>query len=195
MEAEERKELEAAVESILFAAGDPVETDRIAMALEQPRETVEGVLADLGNHYAFDRRGVRLLHLEDSWQLCSAPDYGELIHKALEIRKPAKLSQPALEALTIVAYFQPTTRAYVDQIRGVDSAYTMKLLLERGLIEECGRLQLPGRPHLYRTTQQFLRAFHLESLEELPELQEPLEPEQLRIPAVEAREQEAAELE
>ena len=110
------------------------------------------------------------MRMEDSWQLCSAPDYASAVRQAFEIRKPAKLSQPALEVLTIIAYYQPTTRAYVDQIRGVDSAYTIGLLLERKLIEECGRLQVPGRPHLYRTTKQFLRAFHLSSLEELPEL-------------------------
>ena len=93
-----------------------------------------------------------------------------VIRKAFEIRKPAKLSQPALEVLTIIAYYQPATRAYVDQIRGVDSSYTMGLLLDRGLIEECGRLQVPGRPRQYRTTKQFLRAFHLTSLDELPEM-------------------------
>ena len=98
------------------------------------------------------------------------PEYGDIIRKAFEIRKPAKLSQPALEVLTIIAYYQPTTRAYVDQIRGVDSSYTVGLLLERKLIEECGRLQVPGRPHLYRTTKAFLRAFHLNSLEDLPEM-------------------------
>ena len=110
------------------------------------------------------------MHMEDSWQLCSAPDYADMIRRAFEIRKPAKLSQPALEVLAIIAYYQPTTRAYVDQIRGVDSAYTIGLLLDRKLIEECGRLQVPGRPRLYRTTKQFLRAFHLTSLDDLPEL-------------------------
>ena len=94
----------------------------------------------------------------------------DIIRKAFEIRKPAKLSQPALEVLTIIAYYQPTTRAYVDQVRGVDSSYTMGLLQERKLIEECGRLQVPGRPRLYRTTKEFLRVFHLSSLEELPEM-------------------------
>jgi segregation and condensation protein B len=122
------------------------------------------------DYYAYERRGIRLLRMEDSWQLCSAPDYGDVIRKAFEIRKPAKLSQPALEVLTIIAYYQPTTRAYVDQIRGVDSGYTIGLLQERKLIEECGRLQVPGRPRLYRTTKQFLRAFHLNSLEDLPEM-------------------------
>lgn len=170
MEHLEMKEIESAVEAILFASGEPVQTERICLALEIDQPTVEQVLQRLMDYYAYERRGIRLLHIEDSWQLCSSPDYADLIRKAFEIRKPAKLSQPALEVLTIIAYYQPTTRAYVDQIRGVDSAYTIGLLLERKLIEECGRLQVPGRPHLYRTTRQFLRAFHLSSLEDLPEM-------------------------
>lgn len=164
------REIEAAAEGILFASGEPVHVDRLCVALELDRSTVEQVLQKLMDYYAYERRGVRLVRMENSWQLCSAPDYGEVIRKAFEIRKPAKLSQPALEVLTIIAYYQPTTRAYVDQIRGVDSAYTVGLLLDRKLIEECGRLQVPGRPHLYRTTKQFLRAFHLTSLEDLPEM-------------------------
>ncbi|SFP11899.1 segregation and condensation protein B [Oscillibacter sp. PC13] len=166
----EMKEIESAVEGILFASGEPVQEDRICMALEIDRPAAEQVLQKLMDYYAYERRGIRLLHMEDSWQLCSAPDYADVIRKAFEIRKPAKLSQPAMEVLTIIAYYQPTTRAYVDQIRGVDSAYTVGLLLERKLIEECGRLQVPGRPHLYRTTKQFLRAFHLSSLDDLPEM-------------------------
>ena len=150
----EMKEIESAVEGILFASGEPVQTDRICVALEMDRPTVEQVLQKLMDYYAYERRGIRLLHMEDTWQLCSAPDYADVIRRAFEIRKPAKLSQPALEVLTIIAYYQPTTRAYVD----------------RKLIEECGRLQVPGRPHLYRTTKQFLRAFHLTSLDDLPEL-------------------------
>ena len=183
METLENKELESAVEAILFASGEPVQTERICVALELERPAAEQALQRLMDYYAYERRGIRLLHIEDSWQLCSAPEYGDAVRRALEVRKPAKLSQPALEALTIIAYYQPTTRAYVDQIRGVDSAYTMSLLLNRDLIEECGRLQVPGRPRLYRTTKQFLRAFHLDSLEDLPELTElseeedPLDPE------------------
>ena len=164
------REIESAVEGILFASGEPVQVDRICVALEIDRPTAEQVLQKLMDYYAYERRGIRLLSIEDSWQLCSAPDYADIIRRAFEIRKPAKLSQPALEVLTIIAYYQPATRAYVDQIRGVDSSYTMGLLLERGLIEECGRLQVPGRPRQYRTTKRFLRAFHLTSLEELPEL-------------------------
>ena len=170
MENLEMKEIESAIEGILFAAGEPVREDRIAAAMELDRPTVQQILQKLMDYYAYERRGIRLLHMEDTWQLCSAPDYADAIRRAFEIRKPAKLSQPALEVLTIIAYYQPTTRAYVDQIRGVDSSYTMGLLQERKLIEECGRLQVPGRPRLYRTTKQFLRAFHLSSLDDLPEM-------------------------
>ena len=164
------REMEAAAEGILFAAGESVEIKRLCLALDADRSTVEEILRRLGDYYAFERRGIRLIYMEDSYQLCSAPDYADVIRKAFETRKPARLSQPALEVLTIIAYYQPTTRAYVDQVRGVDSAYTVGLLLERGLIEECGRLQVPGRPILYRTTKHFLRSFHLNSLDDLPEI-------------------------
>ena len=170
MENQEMKEIEAAVESILFASGEPVEIDRICMATDLDRKTAELVLQRLSDYYSYERRGIRLVQMDDSYQLVSAPEYAEIIRTAFEIRKPAKLSQPALEVLTIIAYYQPTTRAYVDQIRGVDSSYTVGLLLDRHMIEECGRLQVPGRPHLYRTTKTFLRSFHLNSLEDLPEM-------------------------
>lgn len=170
METMDMKEIESAVEGILFVSGDPIHIDRVCVALEIDRPTAERVLQKLMDHYAYERRGVRLIQVEDTWQMCSATDYADVIRKAFEIRKPAKLSQPALEVLTIIAYYQPSTRAYVDQIRGVDSSYTVGLLLDRKLIEECGRLQVPGRPRLYRTTKNFLRAFHLRSLDELPEL-------------------------
>ena len=166
----DRKELESALEAILFASGEPVQVDRICVALDIDRPTVEQLLQKLMDYYAYERRGIRLLRMEDTWQLCSAPDYADVIRQAFEIRKPAKLSQPALEVLTIIAYYQPATRAYVDQIRGVDSSYTVSLLLERDLIEECGRLAVPGRPIQYRTTQTFLRSFGLSNLDELPEL-------------------------
>ena len=181
MEAMEMKEIEAAVEGILFASGEPVAADRIAVALELDRDTVDQVLRRLADYYSYERRGMRLVRMEDTWQLCSAPEYADVIRRAFEIRKPAKLSQPALEVLTIIAYYQPTTRAYVDQIRGVDSAYTVGLLLNRGLIEEAGRLQVPGRPHLYRTTKKFLRAFHLTSLDDLPEMPDLAGEGQLRL--------------
>ena len=181
MDTLEMREVEAAIEGILFASGEPVHVERICVAMNMDRATVELVLQKLTDYYAYERRGMRLLKLEDSYQLCSAPEYGELIRKAFEVRRPAKLSQPALEVLTIIAYYQPTTRAYVDQIRGVDSSYTVGLLLDRHLIEECGRLQVPGRPRLYRTTQAFLRAFHLNSLDDLPEMSGLEEDGQLRL--------------
>lgn len=166
----EVKEIESAIEGILFAAGDPVGVERLCMALDLDRATVDSVCQRLADYYSYERRGVRLLRLENSYQLCSAPEYADYIRRAFESRRPARLSQPALEVLAIIAYYQPTTRAYVDQIRGVDSAYTVGLLLERDLIEECGRLSVPGRPILYRTTRTFLRSFGLSSLEDLPEL-------------------------
>ena len=183
MESMELHEVRSAMEGILFAAGEPVNIDRICLALGLDRPTAEQVLRELGDGYAYERRGIRLVRMEDSWQLCSAPDYADAIRRAFEIRKPAKLSQPALEVLTVIAYFQPTTRADVDQVRGVDSSYTMGLLQERRLIEECGRLQVPGRPHLYRTTKEFLRVFHLGSLDELPEMPGLEADGQLRIEA------------
>ena len=166
----ELKEMEAALEGILFAAGEPVGVERLCLALEADRPTVEAVAQRLSDQYSYERRGVRLLKLDNSFQLCSAPEYAGVIRKAMESRRPARLSQPALEVLAIIAYYQPATRAYVDQIRGVDSSYTISLLLERELIEESGRLAVPGRPILYRTTKNFLRSFGLGSLDELPEL-------------------------
>lgn len=166
----ELKELEGAIEGILFAAGDPVPVDRICFVLEQDKETVESVCQRLADQYSYERKGIRLVRLENSWQMCSAPEYADYIRKTLENRKPAKLSQPALEVLSIIAYFQPVTRAYIEQVRGVDSSYTVGLLLERELICEAGRLSVPGRPMQFRTTKNFLRAFGLSSLDDLPEL-------------------------
>lgn len=166
----ELKEVESAIEGILFAAGEPVGVERLCMTLEIDRATADAVCQRLADRYSYERRGIRLVRLESCYQLCSAPEYAEYIRKAFESRKPARLSQPALEVLAIIAYYQPTTKAYVDQIRGVDSSYTVGLLTDRELIEECGRMAVPGRPILYRTTQNFLRSFGLSSLEDLPEL-------------------------
>ena len=166
----ELKELEGAIEGILFAAGDPVPVDRICFTLEQDKETVESVCQRLADQYSYERRGIRLVKLENSWQMCSAPEYAGFIRKTMESRKPAKLSQPALEVLSIIAYFQPVTRAYIEQVRGVDSSYTVGLLLERELICEAGRLSVPGRPMQFKTTKNFLRAFGVSSLDDLPEL-------------------------
>ena len=159
----ELEELEAALEGVLFAAGEPVGVERLCLGLETDRPTLDAAAQRLMDRYRYER-------LDASYQLCSAPEQADCIRRTLEGRKPARLSQPALEVLAIIAYYQPVTRAYVDQVRGVDSAYTVGLLLERELIEESGRLAVPGRPILFRTTRNFLRSFGLSSLEELPEL-------------------------
>ena len=164
------KEIQSAMEAILFAAGEPVGVERLCLALEIDRATADAVAQKLMDDYSYSRRGIRLVRLETSYQLCSAPEHADLIRRTFESRRPPRLSPPALEVLAIIAYYQPTTRAYVDQVRGVDSSYTVGLLLDRELIEECGRLAVPGRPILYRTTPTFLRSFGLSSLEELPEL-------------------------
>ena len=157
----ELKEIESAIEGVLFAAGEPVGVERLCLALDIDRITADSVCQRLADAYRYERRGIRLVRLDNSYQLCSAPEFADCIRRAFESRRPARLSQPALEVLAIIAYYQPATRAYVDQIRGVDSSYTVSLLLERDLIEECGRLAVPGRPIQYRTTQTFLRSFGL----------------------------------
>lgn len=162
------------MEAILFAAGEPVGVERLCLALDIDRATADAVAQRLMDTYSYERRGVRILRLDTAYQMVSAPEHADRVRKAFESRKPAKLSPPALEVLAVIAYYQPTTRAYIDQVRGVDSAYTVGLLLDRELIEECGRLAVPGRPILYRTTSAFLRTFGLSSLEELPELPAPV---------------------
>lgn len=166
----ELNELQSALESVLFASGEPVPVERLCLGLEVDRPTLDAVAQELMDKYKYERRGIRIVRMDTSYQMCSAPEYAPHVRKTLESRKPPKLSQPALEVLAVIAYYQPVTRAYVDQVRGVDSSYTVGLLLERDLIEEAGRLAVPGRPTLFRTTKNFLRTFELNSLAELPEL-------------------------
>lgn len=168
----EQAERERAVEAILFALGEPVTTVRLARALDAPEEDILDACQALAAFYEEQARGIRLVQLEQSWQLVSAPRWGEVIRGLLARKKADKLSPAALETLAIVAYFQPVTRVYLDQARGVDSAHSLGLLLDRELVEPCGNLDAPGRPTLYRTTQTFLRSFGLSSLEELPPLPE-----------------------
>ena len=163
-------ELTPALEAILFAAGEPVPTARLSLVLGIPEEDVLTTAQRLGEYYEANRRGIRLLHLGGSLQLCSAAEYAKLISRVIEHRAAPKLSPSALEALAIIAYFQPVTRAYVEQVRGVDSSYTVSSLAEKGLIEPAGRLEAPGRPTLYRTTEAFLRVMGVSSLDELPTL-------------------------
>ena len=166
----DKNELKSTIEAILFAAGEPVPSARISLILSVDEEEVLKAADELAEEYSSNQRGICLLHLNDKLQLCSAPRFAGAITKTLEQRKPPMLSQPALETLAIVAYFQPVTRAYIDQVRGVDSSYTVSVLIDRGLIERCGKLDVPGRPSLLRTTDIFLRTMGVSSLEELPEL-------------------------
>ena len=166
----EPNELDHAVEAILFASGEPVAAERIAQVLGENEQAVLDSAARLASEYSYQQRGIRIVRMEKDLQMCSAPEYALEIGRVLEQRKPPRLSQPSLEVLAIVAYFQPVTRAYIDQIRGVDSSYTVSQLTERGLIEICGRLDVPGRPTIYKTGDLFLRTMGITSLEELPEL-------------------------
>jgi segregation and condensation protein B len=163
-------DLKSAVEAVLFAAGEPVPVARLSLVLGASEEDVLLAGRELADKYEQEQRGIRVLQLGNKLQMCSAPDYASVIIKALEQRKPPMLSQPALETLAVVAYFQPVTRAYIDQVRGVDSSYTVSTLLERGLVEVAGRLDVPGRPALLKTTDVFLRTMGVSSLEELPKL-------------------------
>lgn len=166
----ENNDIIAAVEAILFASGDPVPVERLAMALEEKEEKIIEAADSLREKLEAEGHGIRLVSVNESLQLCSAAEWADKILLALEQRKPPKLTQAALEVISIVAYYQPVTRAYVEQIRGVDSSYTVGLLTDRGLIEQCGKLDVPGRPTLFRTTELFLRTLGIASLDELPPL-------------------------
>lgn len=167
----EQIELQRAIEAILFAAGERIEISRLCMALEADPDEVQSAVDALADELAYNRRGIRILRLEDGYQMVSSGEMADYITKALETRKPPKLSSSQLETLTIIAYYQPATKAMVEQIRGVDSSYSITALLNKKLIEDAGRLNVPGRPIQYRTTPDFLRTFAISSLEELPEIE------------------------
>ena len=164
----EQEQLMRILEAILFAAGERVEVARLAQVLElDPKEIVQA--ADrLSDELAYERRGIRVLRLENGYQMVSSGEMADYITKTLETRKPPKLSSSQLETLTVIAYYQPATKAMVEQIRGADSSYSVAALMNKKLIEEAGRLNVPGRPIQYKTTPDFLRTFGLSSLEELP---------------------------
>lgn len=181
----EQNELQRTLMAILFAAGEPVSVQRLAQTLERDPDEIRRETRQLMDALSFHRSGIRIVQLEDAFQMCSAAEQAEFVSRTLETRKPPKLSQSQLETLTVIAYYQPATKAYVEQIRGVDSAYSVSALLTKKLICEAGRLNVPGRPILYRTTPDFLRVFGLESLDELPEIDKTqlLSRQQLRMEA------------
>ena len=178
----EQEQLMRILEAILFAAGERVEVARLAQVLElDPKEIVQA--ADrLSDELAYERRGIRVLRLENGYQMVSSGEMADYITKALETRKPPKLSSSQLETLTVIAYYQPATKAMVEQIRGADSSYSVAALMNKKLIEEAGRLNVPGRPIQYKTTPDFLRTFGLSSLEELPPIEKIAFGEPIELP-------------
>ena len=166
----EIKQYQAAIEAVLFASGEPVAAGRLAEVLELDEETTVRLADDLMQDINTRGGGLRMLRLDGRYQLCTNADYAGYVRKALEIRRNTPLSQAAMEVLAIVAYNQPVTRAFIEQVRGLDCGAVVQGLVQKSLIEEKGRLELPGRPLLYGTTADFLRSFGLNSLEGLPPL-------------------------
>jgi segregation and condensation protein B len=188
----EIKSAQAAIEAILFASGDPVPVERLADALEMDKQTVRKLAAALAEDVNSGGGGLFVAHMDDAYQLTTRTEYASFIRRALEIRRNTPLSQAAMEALAVVAYSQPVTKGYIEEVRGVDCSGIISTLLNRGLIEERGRLEVPGRPILYGTTDNFLRCFGLTTISDLPEVrQEDETPEQ----ADEAGETDGAESE
>ena len=166
----EIKQYQAAMEAILFASGEPVAISRLSEVLDLDDETTVRIADDLMNDYNTRSGGLHMVRLEDRYQMCTSKEYAEYVRKAMDIRRNTPLSQAAMEVLAIVAYNQPVTRAFIEQVRGVDCGAVVQGLVQKNLIEEKGRLELPGRPLLYGTTPDFLRCFGVSSLEELPPL-------------------------
>lgn len=166
----ELKQLKAAVEAVLFACGEPVSAAHLAQVLETPEEDVCRALLSIGDDCDDAARGVALLHLEDRWQFATKNELADVVRRALDTRRNTPLSPAALEVLAIIAYNQPVSRSFIEQVRGVDSSSTVQTLLQKGLVEEAGRLDLPGRPLSFRTTDVFLRTFGISSLSQLPPL-------------------------
>lgn len=160
----------AAVEAVLFAAAEPIEYNKIACALGMDDEQVLLCIDALNKKYEAESSGICLVQLDTKYQLCSKKDFADVVRNVLDLKRNAPLSQAAFEVLAIIAYNQPITKPYIEQIRGVDCSGVVNTLCQRGLVEEKGRLDVPGRPVLYGTTSDFLRCFSLNSLSELPEL-------------------------
>lgn len=165
-----------ALEAVLFASGEPVEIQRLTEALQIDADTLRRLADLLTEQYDKRGSGLQLMILDGAFQLTTRSEYAEPIRAALEVKRNAPLSNAALETLTIIAYNQPVTKGFVERVRGVDSSSVVNTLTERGLLEEAGRIEIPGRPVTYRTTAQFLRCFGLHSLADLPPLPNAEEP-------------------
>lgn len=166
----EIKEYQAAMEAVLFACAEPLPLPRLAEALELDEETAARLAEDLMQDINTRAGGIRMVQLDDAYQLCTNTAYAEQVRRAQDLRRNVPLSQAALEVLAIVAYNQPVTRAFVEQVRGVDCGAVLQGLISKSLVEEKGRLELPGRPLIYGTTPDFLRSFGISSIEQLPAL-------------------------
>lgn len=166
----DRKQVQAAIEAVLFAAGEPTSLDRLVETLELDTETVQSLVDETMKTINARDGGVMMVQMDDSYQLCTRKEYADYVRRALALHRNVPLSQAAMEVLAIVAYNQPVTRAFIDQVRGVDCGAVLQGLVAKSLVEEKGRLELPGRPLLYGTTLHFLRCFGLQSLAQLPPL-------------------------
>ncbi len=170
MEENRNHSLCAAVEAVLFACGEPVSLRRMAQACEAEESQVTAALQQLARRYAEQGSAVSIRQFGDCWQMCTQPEYAPIIQRAMETKKAAPLSSAAMEVLTIVAYNQPVSKSFVEHVRGVDSSSVVNTLVEKELLAEAGRLDVPGRPIAYVTTPHFLRCFGLSSLDDLPPL-------------------------
>lgn len=166
------EKIKNAIEAILFASGSSVEPSRIATALEITQSKAEKYLEELKNEYEKADRGITIIKLKESYQMVTVKEFAPEIRKVMDLRRNTPLSQAALEVLAVIAYNQPVTKSFVEQIRGVDCSGVIGSLTAKDLIEEKGRLELPGRPLIYGTTENFLRCFNISSIEELPPLPE-----------------------
>ncbi|MBQ9673064.1 MAG: SMC-Scp complex subunit ScpB [Ruminococcus sp.] len=168
----DNKQMKCAVEAILFAAGESVELSRIAQALGITASKAEKLIEELTQEFNSQTHGIKIKKYKDSYQFVTDKEYADQIRTVMDLNRKKPLSQAAMEVLSVVAYNQPVTKAFVEQIRGVDCSGVIGSLTVKGLIEEQGRLELPGRPLLYGTTENFLRCFNISSIEELPPIPE-----------------------
>ncbi len=175
----DNSEIKRAIEAILFAGGDPVPVKHMAQALNISQETAVKAADELAAEYSQSKRGIVIKRLNDAYQMCSSKEMAEYVRNALDIKKNTPLSQAAMEVLAVIAYNQPVTRSYIEQVRGVDCSGVISSLTAKGLIEEKGRLDLPGRPLMYGTTDNFLRCFDISSLSELPRSEENINSQQI----------------
>lgn len=160
----------SAVEAILFASGEPVDELRISKVVGVDKSIVGSLVKTLNERYSDCQSAINIIHIDNGYQMCTKKEYAEYIRSAMEYKKQTPLSNAAMEALTIIAYNQPVTKSFVENVRGIDSSSVINSLIDKGLLEEDGRLEVPGRPVAYKTTDVFLRSFGLASIEELPPL-------------------------